>query len=227
MVRDDIARRFEVATEKLHVITNGVDLEQFHPRLREAHRQALRQKLGVGETARVALFVGSGYARKGLPALLEAFASLAMPRTELWVVGRDRQEAAMQRRAEALLGSGRNSRVRFFGAQEDVRPFYGAADLFVLPTRYDPFPNAVLEALACGLPVITTTTCGAAERVGASHGAVIRAGDVTALGERLTALLAPGVSEAMHGAGGRRRSWSGVHDPAPACPRLISAKTKK
>lgn len=194
MVRDDIARRFRVAAEKLHVITNGVDLEQFHPRLREAHRRALRQKLGAGETAKVVLFVGSGYARKGLPTLLEAFATLPMPQTELWVVGRDRAEAALQRRARAL---GLSARVRFFGAQEDVRPFYGAADLFALPTVYDPFPNAVLEALACGLPVITTTTCGAAERVGATHGAVIRAGDVAALGERLTALLAPGVAESM------------------------------
>lgn len=194
MVRDDIARRFGLAQEKLHVITNGVDLDVFHPRLRERHRQALRQKLGCSETARVALFVGSGFERKGLPTLLEAFASVATPQTELWVVGRDRAEAALARRVRAL---GLSARVRFFGAQEDVRPFYGAADLFALPTLYDPFPNAVLEALACGLPVITTTTCGAAERITAENGAVIRAGDVAALGERLTALLAPGVAEAM------------------------------
>jgi hypothetical protein len=51
----------------------------------------------------------------------------------------------------------------FLGAQTDVRPFYGAADVFALPTIYDPLPNAALEALACGLPVLTTTTCGAAE----------------------------------------------------------------
>lgn len=194
MVRDDIARRFGVTAEKLHVITNGVDLEQFHPRLRAAHRQALRQKLGVAETARVALFVGSGYERKGLPTLLEAFATLPMPQAELWVVGRDRAEAALQRRARAL---GLSARVRFFSAQEDVRPFYGAADLFALPTLYDPFPNAVLEALASGLPTITTTTCGAAERITAENGAVIRAGDIVTLGERLTALLVPGVAEAM------------------------------
>ncbi|MEM8878610.1 MAG: glycosyltransferase family 4 protein, partial [Pseudomonadota bacterium] len=63
-------------------------------------------------------------------------------------------------RAEEVLGS---DRVRFFGMQEDPLPFYGAADFFVMPARYDPAPNGVLEALACGLPVVTSTTTGSAE----------------------------------------------------------------
>jgi UDP-glucose:(heptosyl)LPS alpha-1,3-glucosyltransferase len=194
MVRDDIARRFGVAAEKLHVIYNGVDLEHFHPRLREAHRQVQRQKVGAGDTASVVLFVGSGYARKGLPTLLAAFAQLQNAGTELWVVGRDKDEDAMKALAAKL---GIAARVRFFGAQQDVRPFYGAADVFALPTVYDPFPNAALEALACGLPLITTTTCGAAERVTAANGALIEAGDGTALAARLEALCIPGRAGSM------------------------------
>ena len=54
-------------------------------------------------------------------------------------------------------------RVRFLGARDDVRPLYAAADCLVLPTRYDPFPNTVLEALAMALPAIVSTQCGAAE----------------------------------------------------------------
>jgi len=123
---------------------------------------------GAGETAPVVLFVGSDYERKGLPALLAAFARWPQDKAELWVVGYDKQQAAMQQRAERL---GIAGRVRFFGAQKDVRPFYGAADLFVLPTLYDPFPNAALEALACGLPVVTTTSCGAAELITEANGA--------------------------------------------------------
>jgi UDP-glucose:(heptosyl)LPS alpha-1,3-glucosyltransferase len=216
MVRDDIAQRFGVADAKLHVIYNGVDLENFHPRLRDVHRAALRQKVGAGDTAPVALFVGSGYERKGLPALLAAFAHLPEDKSELWVVGYDKQQAAMQRQAARL---GIAARVRFFGAQKDVRPFYGAADLFALPTLYDPFPNAALEALACGLPVVTTTSCGAAELITAANGAVVAANDVAALASAISALCLPGRAAAMRDAA--RSSVSGL-DLASMAQRLTA-----
>lgn len=74
MVRDDIARRFPAIADKLHVIHNGIDLEHFHPGLRALHRDAVRTRLGAGGTAPVILYVGSGYARKGVATLLEALA---------------------------------------------------------------------------------------------------------------------------------------------------------
>jgi UDP-glucose:(heptosyl)LPS alpha-1,3-glucosyltransferase len=187
MVKDDIARRFGVADEKLNVIYSGVDLDVFHPRLREERGLGLREKVGVGETASVILFVGSGYERKGLPTLLHALSRMTRRDARLWVVGRDKDEMRMRKLAQTL---GIDDRVLFLGAQPDVRPFYGAADVFALPTLYDPFPNAALEALACGLPLVTTTTCGAAELVTPFNGAVIAAGDVTALAASLDALCA-------------------------------------
>ena len=187
MVKNDIARRFGVADEKLQVIYNGVDLEAFHPRLREAQGLALRDKAGIGPAVPLILFVGSGYERKGLPTLLHAFAAMERRDARLWVVGRDKQEALMRKLAQTL---GVDQRVMFLGGQADVRPFYGAADVFALPTLYDPFPNAALEALACGLPLVTTTTCGAAELVTAKNGAVIAAGDVNALTSSLDQLCA-------------------------------------
>jgi UDP-glucose:(heptosyl)LPS alpha-1,3-glucosyltransferase len=185
MVRDDIARRFGIAVDKLHVIYNGIDLDHFHPRLREEQGLALRRKTGVDPATPLMLFVGSGYERKGLPTLLRALAEMRRKDALLWVVGRDRQEAVMRKLAQTL---GVDGRVMFLGAQTDVRPFYGAADLFVLPTRYDPLPNAALEAQACGLPVLTTTTCGAAELLTDESGVVVGAGDVAAIAGGLDGL---------------------------------------
>ena len=191
MVRDDIARRFGVGDEKLQVIYNGVDLDAFHPQLREEHGRALRQKIGVGlgdnGAVPVILFVGSGYERKGLPTLLHALSLMSRSDARLWVIGRDKHELLMRKLAQTL---GVDERVLFLGAQADVKPFYGAADVFALPTIYDPFPNAALEALACGLPIVTTTTCGAAELVTSANGKVINAGDAAALAASLDALCA-------------------------------------
>jgi len=202
MVKDDIARRFGLTGEKLQVIYSGVDLDAFHPRLREEHGLALRRKVlgetqsaGVGDTAPVILFVGSGYERKGLPTLLRALSRMQRSDARLWVVGRDKDETLMRKLAQTL---GVDLRVLFFGAQTDVKPFYGAADVFALPTVYDPFPNAALEALACGLPLVTTTTCGAAELVTADNGLVVSAGDVDALAASLDSLCsrAPAMRDA-------------------------------
>jgi UDP-glucose:(heptosyl)LPS alpha-1,3-glucosyltransferase len=78
----------------------------------------------------------------------------------LVVVGEDKRSGAM---LDLCARRGLSDRVHFVGGQNDVKPWYGAADCFVLPTLYDPFPNAALEAMASGLPVITTLQCGAAE----------------------------------------------------------------
>jgi UDP-glucose:(heptosyl)LPS alpha-1,3-glucosyltransferase len=139
------------------------------------------------------LFVGSGFERKGLPQLLAAMANVAQ--AHLIVVGEDKRRAAMQ----VLCGRlGISERVHFVGGTSDVRPWYGAADCFVLPTLYDPFPNAVLEAMASGLPVITTNQCGAAEFVvpGVS-GAVCEAGDESGLAIALKGLGSVAQAEAM------------------------------
>jgi len=162
MVRAEILRWFGVAEEKLRVIYNGVDLEAFHPRLRDEYRTELRARIGIPQQARVILFVGSGFERKGVPVLLEAFARMPAADARLIVVGKDRSQAELEARSRSL---GLAGRVHWAGGQADVRPWYGAADVFALPTLYDPFPNAALEALASGLPVVTTRNCGAAELI--------------------------------------------------------------
>ena len=159
MVRDEIQRAFRVAPEKLHVIYSGVDLEHFHPRRVEALRGGARAELGCRPRDTVFLFVGSGFARKGLDAAIAALAQANNEAFWLVVVGKDRNEGRYRELA------GKSKRVVFLGGREDVRPLYAAADCLILPTRYDPFPNTVLEAFAMGLPAIVSSRCGAAEIV--------------------------------------------------------------
>ncbi len=156
MVKEEVRRHFGLAGDKLHVIYNGVDLTAFNPRLRAEWRARKRSELGISNSAIVFLFVGSGFARKGVPQLLRAMTGVRG--AQLVVVGEDRELALMRRAVGDMKLA---ERVHFAGAQKDVQPWYGMADCFVLPTLYDPFPNAALEAMACGLPLITSLQCGA------------------------------------------------------------------
>ena len=193
MVREEIRDRFGLPAERLHVIYNAVDSEVFSPKLRE-HRTAIRSKLGVPEAATVFLLVGSGYARKGVATAIAALARLPGD-SYLFVVGNDKSRGRYKRLAKQL---GVANRVALLGPQEDVRRFYGAADAFVLPTLYDPCPNAALEAMACGLPFVTTTKSGAAELV-LEHdaGFVCPSRDVDSLAWHMTTLTDAGARAAL------------------------------
>lgn len=217
LVRNDIASRFPAISDKLHVIYNSIDTDKFHPGLRESHRAPLRLKVSADETAPVVLFVGSGYDRKGVATLLEAIAQMDAKNAQAWIVGKDKDQAHYERMARKL---GIDRRVRFFGAQADVRPFYGAADVFCLPTLYDPLPNAALEAFACGLPVITTTTCGAAEFVEPGiNGGLCPPRNPAALANQLDALCLTGVSNNMREAA---RTTIAALDPSSMADHLIA-----
>lgn len=195
MVRDDLARRFCLDPAKLHVIYNGIDLDDYSPALSEVHRSTVRRELEVADELPVVLYVGSGFERKGVRPLIEAASRMTETRARFWIIGRDKHCARYQAYAEK---KGVANRIRFLGPQQDVRPFYGAADAFALPTLYDPFPNAALEALASGLPVVTSTSCGASELVEPGrNGFVCDALDIAALARSLDALCAPGVAQAM------------------------------
>jgi UDP-glucose:(heptosyl)LPS alpha-1,3-glucosyltransferase len=163
MVKQEVQRWFGVADDKLHVIYSGVNLNEFHPDMRR-HRADVRTRHAIPSQATLFLFVGSGFERKGVAILIEAMA--ALPQAYLLVVGHDKNLSTYQRYAQRL---GVAERIVFAGPRPDVKAYYGAADAFALPTLYDPFPNVVLEAMASGLPVITSTKSGGAEIVEAGR----------------------------------------------------------
>lgn len=164
LVRQAFAHHYAPLGVPVTVLRNAVDLTRFHPDVRASLRARARAGLGVTDGDRVLLTLGSGFERKGVATLVRALGRLKAAGRALPVVvvaGRDRltrwHGLARQEQVE--------DRVRFLGPVEDPRPLYAAADLFVLPTVYDPSSNATLEALAMGLPVVTTATNGSAELI--------------------------------------------------------------
>src|SRR5437868_4588745 len=199
MVRDEIKLKFGVDDAKLRVICNAVDAEAFSPALR-THRAAMRAYHGIPGEAIVFLLVGSGYERKGVNTAIDALADLPGS-AHLVIVGRESNLARYARHARKRGVAGR---VTFAGPQQDPKPYFGAADVFVLPTLYDPLPNAALEAMACALPVITSTKSGAAELVtGADAGLVCSSRDCAALAAHMRTLHDGALRERM-GANARR-----------------------
>jgi len=185
MVRDEIIDRFRLPESKLHVVYNAVDSDVFHPDV-HAVRSSVLQRHGIDEAATVFLLAGSGYEHSGAGAAIEALAELPAP-AHLMIAGR---EFHAERYRELARTFGVANRVTMADADGDPRSWYGAADAFVLPTLYDPAPESALEAMACELPVVTSTKSGAAELVLANDaGLVCPAGDIAGLAAQMRTLL--------------------------------------
>ena len=177
MVKDEIVNLYRYPEEKINIVRNGVPLEKFRldPELREKSREEL--KLKPDQTA--LLFAGSGWERKGLLFAIEAAALCRDLKMRLLVAGRGSAKRYQTKR----LGFWREEPVQFLGEVAEMLRVYAAADVFILPTIYDPFSNACLEALACGLPVITTRSNGFSEIIeNGVHGSIVdQAADLLAL----------------------------------------------
>lgn len=201
MCADDYRRRHGVPKERVRVVYHGVETDRYTPDRAAALRPAARRKLQLRDDQLAVLFVGHDYRRKGLATAAGAIERLAAGGTDarLLVVGGNHRGQQLPRRplqAGLLLP---------VGAQSDPLPYYAAADVFVLPSYYDPFGLVVLEAAACGLPVITTRSTGASEllRDGREGYLLDDPGDAATLARRLTLLTDPQRRAAM-GAAARR-----------------------
>ena len=165
MIRGDIIRYYGVPDEKIVVVFNSVDLERFHPRNRDTYRQAKRMDLGINDATLLLLFVGNNYRLKGVASLLDAMVLLRkwFPTQPFRLLIAGRGQIGHYRRMARRIGIFDN--VLFLGPVTRIEEYYAASDIYVHPTFYDSCSLAVLEALATGLPVITSQFNGAADAI--------------------------------------------------------------
>jgi glycosyltransferase involved in cell wall biosynthesis len=140
----------------VRVIPNGVDTVQFSPAMRLARRDSARASRHFHETDFVLLLIGNDWSNKGLPAILEATQKLSSTPARLLVVGND-SPAPFRAMAEKL---GVHNRCVWEPPSGDILDAYAASDIYVSPSREDSFGMPVAEAMACGLPVITSEFAG-------------------------------------------------------------------
>lgn len=171
MVKQEIVATYGYPAEKIHVVHNGLPATAFEP-LPETTRAETRRSLGLPASTYLVLFAGTGFTRKGLRWAIEAMDEASVPDSALVIAGRGNPEDLPE-----------SGRTIFLGGVRDLPRYLAAADAFILPTIYDPFSNACLEALGAGLPVITTTANGFAEIIepGVEGDVVEQSDDVPAL----------------------------------------------
>jgi glycosyltransferase involved in cell wall biosynthesis len=155
---EDLKRHYGLAGP-FPIVYIGLDKQIFNPELRKRMRSDVRSQLGLGDDKFVLVLVGNDWKKKGLVALVEALARLKDLPLVLVVAGQD-DPAPYQTRIREL---GLEGRVKFCASRADVQWYYAAADAYTGPSLEDTFAQPPAEAMACGLPVITTATNGTAE----------------------------------------------------------------
>jgi len=197
-----VARCLGVSPLAFDVLPNGVDLDRYRP---TAGRFTIRRRLGLPVERDILLSVGNLKPVKGHRTLLDAIGGMRSVVRELTIVlvGGDYLDGDLQRRADAQLP---DFDIRFVGQQEDVLSWYQAADVFVQPSRFEGMSNALLEAMACGLPVVATDVGGNRELVEHGRGGLlVPPGDPVALAGALQYILRDAHCRASLGVAARSR----------------------
>jgi UDP-glucose:(heptosyl)LPS alpha-1,3-glucosyltransferase len=159
LVRQDLIESFALPPKKVATLYNGVDLNRFRPEARLTLIHEVRRELEIPADAPLVVFVGNGFARKGLRFLLEGWPQMP-PSAHLLIAGTDRALTSYQRCATRL---GVAHRVRFLGPSASIERVFAAADVLALPSLFEPFGNVALEAMAAGVPALCSAACGVAE----------------------------------------------------------------
>ena len=182
-----------VAREKIRLIPQAVDTEVFQP-VSPSEKTALRRKLGLPEDGGLAIFTGRLVSYKGLPVLLRAWREICRARADwrLAIVGAggadvfncedDLKRFVRENRIE--------DKVLFTGAVENVDEYLKSADLFAFPTENEAFGISLIEAMACGLPAVTTSVGGIRDILeNGVDGLTIEAGNAEQLRSALAGLM--------------------------------------
>jgi UDP-glucose:(heptosyl)LPS alpha-1,3-glucosyltransferase len=188
--KDDILESYGGDPSRVRVIYNGVDAAHFHPGLRRELGVEFRRKLGIRDGACLWLHVALNPMLKGADVAMRALGEARRSGVDaaLVFVGRPGRRLAGAARRLGVADA-----VRFGGVLSDPRPAYAGADLLVYPTRYDTFGNVVTEAMACGVPAVTSGEPGAAELIadGVSGRVIADPEDWRAFAEAAVALADP------------------------------------
>jgi UDP-glucose:(heptosyl)LPS alpha-1,3-glucosyltransferase len=209
--------RYGVTEQRIRMIPNGIDTQRYHPACASRMREPTRARMGIAPGTLVLLAAASNFRLKGVH---HAIAALAMILPQC-------KQACLLVAGEGLIGefgalarqAGLGDRVRFLGHVTDMPALFGAADVFVHPTAHDACSLATLEAMASGLPVVTTRRNGAADGMTEGHeGFVLDAPNAAALADRLLALRDPARRAAM---GANARRLAERHDFIATVDRLL------
>lgn len=190
LMRDDLMARYAVDAERLRVVYPGYQPQQFNLSDREHHRQPVRQELGLQDKVLIGMVTSGDFAKRGLDIVLDAFAGLPEEqrrRCVLLVLGKQGGAGTFEQRARAL---GIGEQVRFVGSTRQPERYFHALDMCVHPARFEEFGQSVQEAMACGVPLVSSQRVGATELLPADmHDALPATPDADNIRAQLAALI--------------------------------------
>jgi len=201
-------RMVELGVEagKIAVIRNGVDRKVFYPR----DRIEMRRKLGLDSESRIIITVGALVSLKGIDRLIDAMALMRDMNTKLYVIGEGPQRDALQSR---IASHGLADRVFLTGErpQSELAEWHSAADLFCLASHREGCPNVVIEAMACGLPVVASDVGGIGELISKrDYGRALPSAAADKFAEAIPAALKENWDRDEIAKAGCARSWPDV-----------------
>lgn len=173
--RRKFERHYHTPASRMHMLPPGISRDRRRPPDAERRRDKARDKLGIGKSELLFLFLGSDYERKGLDRVITGLAELDQRRsditTKLLVVGHDRPGRYKRLARQSKIADS----VVFLGARDDVADLLLAADALVHPARSEAAGIVLLEALVAGLPVIVSDVCGYAGHIRDAHAGLVLA----------------------------------------------------
>ncbi len=184
-VKRELIDHYGLSDSDISVVPNGVDLLKFNPSVRDTAGKMLREKLGIARDEFVLVFVANEFERKGLNLAIAALSILKRRDVKLLVVGSDKQQNYRQQ-AERL---GIEKQILFMGSVTSVSDYYAASDAFVLPTFYEAFSLATLEAAASGLPLLATKVNGTEELIVEGYNGFFMERNAESVAEKIRLLL--------------------------------------
>ena len=204
---------YEIEKERIIAIPNGVDLERFNPARREAARAEIIKKHNLQELDFIVIFTGFDFGRKGLDILIRAIGLMREKNAKLLVVGGNDEDGIYSRIAA---DSSVADKVKIIGPAFDIEKYYAASDCFCMPSKYEAFSLATLEAAASGIPIIATRVNGTDEIIAPGETGYFVECDSADIAARLDSLASDRPLRGEMGAAARRAaenfSWDRVAD---------------